>query len=594
MTHGVGMKNRKLRHLKANICVLSCLLAAPAWADAGDPPGRVARVSYARGSVLLQPSGETEWTQASRNYVVTTGDRLYTDIDSRAELEVGLFVVRMWQTTDLTVTNLDDRVMQLGLGQGSIRITVFDLPPGNSVEIDTPNGALSVLQPGFYRVDCDANTGSTTVIVNSGSLEVSGGGVSQTVQAGQAVLLTGTQAIQISWMSLPGEDEFDQWCEERDRRIRSVKSSRYVNAYTPGIEDLDSYGRWEVVTDYGPVWYPADVPVGWVPYRFGRWLWVEPWGWTWVDDEDWGFCPFHYGRWVLIGAVWGWVPGPIAVLPVYAPAFVAFLDGAAFAVDIGIGVEAWFPLGFGEPFFPWYHHTRTYLLQVNITNVRNVTSITNILNVTNISNIQYAYKNVAVTAVPADVFRSGQPVAKRVVPVPPQKLARVPVVPHPNVPPAPTAVFGGRTPIKAPPLRATRVATPPATPVRRPPPPAPAAGRPPSPPPLTARTPAPLNAGRSTPPPSGPPISPPRPAPPHLFTRTPPPPANVPFTVRQPALSMHPGRPLEPQQRQNLWAGRPPGPMRDLEFPPHPPQWRPAPPPPAPARPPAKPTPPRP
>src|SRR3984957_439882 len=260
-----------------------------------------------------------------------------------------------------------------------------------------------------------------------------------------------------------------------------------------------------------PVWYPADMPVGWVPYRYGHWLWVDPWGWTWVADEAWRFCPFHFGRWALIGSIWGWVPGPVAVISVYAPALVAFVDAAAFSIS----VQAWFPLGPGEPFFPWYHHGLNYLREINITNVRNVTNITNIIDVTKISNIHYAYKTVATTAVPVNVFRSGQPVAHQLVRVAPQQLAKASVIPHPSVAPAPAAAFGGRGPIKPPPVRATRLA---AAPFTRPPqvkPPAsePIAQRPTVAGQVSARSPAtagplpgaaPHLVGQTRPPPSWP------------------------------------------------------------------------------------------
>jgi hypothetical protein len=50
------------------------------------------------------------------------------------------------------------------------------------------------------------------------------------------------------------------------------------------------------------------MPVGWAPYRHGHWAHVMPWGWTWIDDALWGFVPFHYGRWAMLGGGWGWVP----------------------------------------------------------------------------------------------------------------------------------------------------------------------------------------------------------------------------------------------------------------------------------------------
>jgi uncharacterized protein DUF6600 len=600
--------------VELGVFLLAWLVVTPLFADQGDPPARAGRLSVLEGNVSFQPSGEDQWSQATLNYTVTTGDRLYTDQGSRAEIEIGPFAVRMSEGTDLTFANLNDQVMQLGIGQGTIRVGVYELPRGNTFEIDTPNGALTALGPGSYRVDVDPNSG-TLASVNEGGLQITGGGADQALRAGQAAQLTGTDQVQVTLVQLPARDGFDQWCASRDRRIRSFASRRYVSPYIPGAEDLDGYGRWEDVSDYGPVWYPAGVPGGWVPYRFGHWVWIEPWGWTWVEDEPWGFCPFHYGRWVFIGTAWAWVPGPVVVAPVYAPALVAFVGGGGFSVSIGIG---WFPLGPREPFFPWYHHSDTYVREVNITNIRNVTNITNITNVTNINNIHYVNQSVATTAVPTEVFRSGQPVAPRAVRVAPQQAARAQVIPHPQVAPASIAAFGGKSPVKAPPVGTVRGATPPPALRTAPPsatrtePSAPRAGAPTFP--ATRPAPQPPLVNRSTPPPRtepGPPprteaappsrtappvitrsappverrqvpIPPPPSAPPRVITRTPPPPRDVPFSAHQPALTQHPGRPLEPQQEQSVRAGRPAGPMRDREFPPHvSPPPRAAPPPPS-------------
>ena len=513
--------------------VLSFFAGAALRADEGDPPGRAARLSYTQGNVSLQPSGETDWSQATLNDTLTTGDRLYTDQGARAELEVGPFAVRLSEATDLTLVNLDDQTLQLGIGQGSIRVTIYDLPAGNLVEIATPNGALTITQPGSYRVDTDPN--GTLVSVNQGSLQITGGGANQTLDSGQAAQLTGTDTVQVSLVAIPGQDEFDQWCAGRDGRIESSQSRQYVDPDTPGYEDLDSNGVWSEVPEYGPVWYPSGVSVGWVPYRFGHWVWVSPWGWTWVENEPWGFCPFHYGRWALIGTAWGWVPGPLAVRPVYAPALVAFAGGGGFS--IGIGVQAWFPLGPRDPFFPWYHYRPGYLQAVNASGVR-VTNINTIINVRSAAEVRYANRAVGFTAVSADTFRSGQSVARGLVRVPADQMARMGVVPHPDVSPARSAVFGGRGPVAAPVMRTARVTRPvaPMTPMERRPAPA---------------------EGRS--------VNQPQ----HFVTRTPPPPREVPFSAKEPALNQHPGRPLEPQQTQNLREGKPAGPMRDKEFPPH-------------------------
>ena len=534
--------------------------------DRDNPPGRVARISYLRGNVSFLPAGQNQWTQATLNYVVTTGDRLYTDHGARAELEIGPYTIRLSEQTDLSVTDLSDDVIQLGLTQGSARLSVYQLPANDTVEIDTPNGALNVRAKGTYRVDVDPNAGRTLVTVNKGKLDVSGGdppGTVESVGSGEAALLTGQNPIQVDFVAPPPGDDFDKWSDERDQRLSAAKSAKYVNAFAVGFDDLDYYGRWEIVADYGPVWYPT-VPAGWVPYRFGQWAWIDPWGWTWIEDEAWGFCPFHYGRWVFIAGVWGWLPGPPLVAPIYVPALVAFLGESGFFSELNL--VAWFPLGPVDTYFPWYHCTRFYLQEVNVTNVRNVTAITNILNTTSVNDIHYAYKNLAATAVPAKVFADGQPVAHHVVRVSPEQLAKAQVTPHPPANPTSRAVTIGK-PVPPPPVHATRLrvadrivqAASQPRPVqnRRPPPPI-VSGAPRST--AEAATPRPRSAAPGEAPSTAP----------RVIVRTPPPPALVPFERRREVMAEHPGRPLEPVQLDNLRAGRRAGPMLDKEFPPHP------------------------
>ena len=153
---------------------------------------------------------------------------------------------------------------------------------------------------------------------------------------------TGTDTVNADIEPLPDLDSFDSWCDERDLREDHSVARRYVSDDVIGYEDLDDYGGWRPVPEYGTVWFPHVSVVGWAPYRFGHWAWVSPWGWTWVDDAPWGFAPFHYGRWVFVGGGWGWVPCPPPVVavayvrPVYAPALVAWVGGPHFAAGIAL------------------------------------------------------------------------------------------------------------------------------------------------------------------------------------------------------------------------------------------------------------------
>jgi hypothetical protein len=250
-----------------------------------------------------------------------------------------------------------------------------------------------------------------------------------------AVELSGANPIYSAQIEFPGEDGFDAWSLQRDRRILESPSARYVSRQMPGYDDLDQYGDWDPnVPEYGPVWYPRDVPYGWTPYSTGYWAQVGPWGWTWVDTTGpWGYAPFHYGRWAQFGDRWGWVPGPVAVAPVYSPALVAFAGGGGFSIGIsfgGGGLAAWFPLGPRDPYIPWYHCSDRYVTNVNITNVTvvNRTYITNVVNNynvnhTTINTIHYA--NVGhVVAVPAGSF-AGKPIHGSEVKLTPQQVQNV-------------------------------------------------------------------------------------------------------------------------------------------------------------------------
>ncbi|MFZ1205278.1 MAG: DUF6600 domain-containing protein, partial [Candidatus Acidiferrales bacterium] len=336
---------------------MAALLAIPCTATAqddaaqddatqADPPGRVARLNYIQGSVSLQPAGTQDWIDANPNRPLTTGDNLWADQDSRGELHVGSSVLRLSGQTGISFLNLNDQVTQLQLAQGSLYVRVRELGEGEAFEVDTPNLAFSILRPGQYRVNVDPNGGATIIEVWGGSGSVTGGGQAFTLNPGQAFSFSGTDQLTYDAQPLPGRDDFDSWCASRDQREDQSASARYVSRDVIGYNDLDDYGAWSNDPQYGSVWVPNGVAADWAPYHYGHWVFVAPWGWTWVEDEPWGFAPFHYGRWAVIGGRWGWVPGPVGVgvvvggpivRPMYAPALVGFVGGGGFSLSIAIG-----------------------------------------------------------------------------------------------------------------------------------------------------------------------------------------------------------------------------------------------------------------
>ena len=407
------------------------LLATPAFSDPGDPPSRVARLNYESGSVSFRPGSADDWSPATPNYPLTTGDHLWADQNARAEMHIGSTAIRMDSQTALSFLNLDDRTVQLSLTAGVIEIRLRALADDQTFEVDTPNVAMSLLRPGDYRIQADGDDAISFIAVRGGEAELTAGGTAFPVHPRQAARVTGTDSVTNELVDLPPPDAFERWALDRDRHEDQVQSVRYVPREMIGYEDLDGYGVWREVPPYGWVWTPTGVVTGWAPYRYGRWVWVAPWGWTWVDDAPWGFAPFHYGRWAFAAGVWVWVPGRVVARPVYAPALVAFVGGPRFSLSVSIGGGgggvAWFPLGPGEVYRPAYHVSNTYVQNVNITHV-NVTNV-NVTNV-NVTNVRYVNQNVqgAVTAVPQGAFVSARPVAQVATVVPPREAAQAQVV----------------------------------------------------------------------------------------------------------------------------------------------------------------------
>lgn len=98
-------------------------------------------------------------------------------------------------------------------------------------------------------------------------------------------------------------------------------------------DELSPYGQWIKDPQYGYVWRPDVDQDEFRPYYTnGRWVMTE-YGNTWVSNYDWGWAPFHYGRWVYNRYNdWVWIPDTV-----WGPAWVTWRSGG--------GYYGWAPLG---------------------------------------------------------------------------------------------------------------------------------------------------------------------------------------------------------------------------------------------------------
>ena len=335
-----------------------------------------ARIQRVQGDVALNNTDagnaqSDEWIAATDNQPFSVGDRIYTRDNSRASLAfTGRNFARLNPNTSLDVLSLSDRRTQLALRDGSAIFDVGYLNSGDLFEVATPYGAVDFEQPGLYNVGID--NGQVLVSVLSGLAQVVGMGGSGQISKGELLTLIGSTAADVVLSQIDGRDagylvddyygyQYPNYYDGRYRDYnaylndpyyfdpyRRNVSYQYANSYIPGLYDLDYYGDWRNIDNYGYAWAPR-VDSGWMPYQTGYWYNDYPYGPTWVSTEPWGYAPYHYGRWAFVGDRWYWVPDNVRTEPVYSPALVAF-------VPFGQNEIGWVPLGPGDVYVPHYYN----------------------------------------------------------------------------------------------------------------------------------------------------------------------------------------------------------------------------------------------
>ena len=342
--------------------------AQPTEAQPGGPSGEapaktdqgVARVSLIHGDVSTQRGDSGDWSAAVLNQPVMTGDKVSTGDGARTELQLDFAnILRLGPNSKANLANLTQKDIQIQLGQGIANFTVSKDSEAEP-EIDTPNVSVHPAHhDGVFRIEVRPD-GDTLVIVRQGEAQIATPQGSAEVRSGEMATVRGNaDSAQYKISQAPDRDDWDRWNSDRDHMIRNASSWRHTNQYYTGSQDLDAYGNWENVPDYGDVWVPNE-PDGWVPYRDGNWTYEPYYGWTWVGYEPWGWAPYHYGRWFPYGGAWAWWPGPVyaGYNPFWSPAYVSFFGwGGGFGFGFGYGGWGgfgWLPIGPCDYFHPWW------------------------------------------------------------------------------------------------------------------------------------------------------------------------------------------------------------------------------------------------
>ena len=293
--------------------------AQPTEAEPGGPSGEapaktdqgVARVSLIHGDVSAQRGDSGDWSAVTLNQPVMTGDKISTGDNARTELQLDFAnTLRLGANSKANVSNLTHKNIQIQMAEG---IATYSVSKDSEAEpeIDTPNVSVHPAHhDGIFRVEVRPD-GDTIVIVRQGEAQIATPQGSTEVHSGEMATFaamrtlrsTRSRLLPIETIGIAGT---------ATAIISSATRARggTPTAVTPEAQDLDAYGRWQNVPDYGDVWVPNE-PDGWVPYRNGNWTYEPYYGWTWVGYEPWGWAPYHYGRWFSYGSSWAWWPGPV-------------------------------------------------------------------------------------------------------------------------------------------------------------------------------------------------------------------------------------------------------------------------------------------
>ena len=252
--------------------------AQPTEAQPGGPSGEapaktdqgVARVSLMHGDVSTQRGDSGDWSAAVLNQPVMTGDKVSTGDNARTELQLDFAnILRLGPNSKANIANLTQKNIQIQLGEGIANYAVSKDSEAEP-EIDTPNVSVHPAHhDGVFRIEVHPD-GDTIVIVREGEAQIATPQGSTEVRSGEMATIRGdADSAQYKISSAPDRDDWDHWNSDRDHLIRDASSWRHTNRRYTGSQDLDAYGRWQKVPDYGDVWVPNE-PDGWVPYRDGN------------------------------------------------------------------------------------------------------------------------------------------------------------------------------------------------------------------------------------------------------------------------------------------------------------------------------------
>ena len=138
-----------------------------------DPPARVGRIAAITGAVSFHNQGDTEWSTASVNYPVSTGNAFWTEPAAETQLEISDSRIALAGGTSSTFMRSKQGLQGVAV-QGETYIHLRDLAPNEAWSIQTPRGLVHLGGEGRYGVGVGTTDQPTLITVLDGSAQIEG------------------------------------------------------------------------------------------------------------------------------------------------------------------------------------------------------------------------------------------------------------------------------------------------------------------------------------------------------------------------------------------------------------------------------------
>ncbi len=307
-----------------------------------------ARVMLVDDTVMFRTPDAGEWLPASVNTPLDEGDAVWIPDGRKAEIQLSDgTVVRLNGGSQLDLIAVEEGFTHLHLASGRLYLRTSPKTGKNALQIDADDTTVLPDARTRLRIDMLANS-QEDVSIFKGSAYVEGNGNRTVIRAGEHIALEEGHS---ELLPLNAPDAWDRWNIDRDQvQSRTAGASLHLPEELRSYSgELDANGTWVSVPEYGMVWRPVMLSAEWAPYRSGRWIWKGT-DYVWISYENWGWLPYHYGRWAVVsGFGWCWVP-PVRGDIFWGPGFVGWYRSGT---HIG-----WTPLAPGEVYYGYGQYGR--------------------------------------------------------------------------------------------------------------------------------------------------------------------------------------------------------------------------------------------